>query len=153
MPEKKLTRDKVRAVLSFLMGKPPIESLYSDGHFSSYQPIIDSFGTVALQVDEQDYQGDSFVLYHNPGGDYGLLVFGWGSCSGCDAMCACGSYADVDAVRNQLYNDVEWFDIAQDALDRLWDKAQKTKWSYHTKEWKKFRDKATTILVSNGARR
>lgn len=58
---------------------------------SSYQPIMDSFGNIILQVDDNDYQGDSRLLYREDD-RIGFLQFGWGSCSGCDSLQACHSY-------------------------------------------------------------
>lgn len=70
----------------------------SDGNFnnpSGYQLIIEEFGNILVQVDDQDYQGDSRILYEN-NGQYGYLKFGWGSCSGCDALQGCDSVLELD---------------------------------------------------------
>ena len=72
--------------------------LYSVEHGSvraySYQPIIDHFadehGEVLVQIEEDDYQGDTWVVYHHPGAGPRFLTFGWGSCSGCDRLQAAG---------------------------------------------------------------
>ena len=77
---------------------------------SDYTPIICSLGTVAIQVDDEDYQGDSRILYRDPATPnlVGYLQFGWGSCSGCDALQACKSYEDIDFLISQLESDIKW---------------------------------------------
>lgn len=76
-------------------------------HFSIYQPLLDSIGNIVLQVDEDDYQGDSFVLYHK-NKQIGLLIFGWGSCSGCDALQACETVEEVEKLRDELITSIIW---------------------------------------------
>ena len=50
---------------------------------------------------KDDYQGDSVVLFGH--GEYrGILIFGWGSCSGCDALKGCFSYQDIEELRENL---------------------------------------------------
>lgn len=82
---------------------------------SDYVPMLESMGAVLLQVDDDDYQGDSRVLYRD-GERVGLLIFGWGSCSGCDALQACSTYGEVDALRGELLNGIKWFASPADAL-------------------------------------
>ena len=87
-----------------------------DGYFygpCDYQPIIDSIGNVILQVDDEDYQGDSRIIYKD-GNRYGFLIFGWGSCSGCDALQGCDSMDEVQNLINDLVNDVRWFESLED---------------------------------------
>ena len=68
--------------------------------FCDYRPMIDSFGyEILLQVDDKDYQGDSRLLFRDVS-RYGILIFGWGSCSGCDSLQACESLEDVEKLRN-----------------------------------------------------
>jgi hypothetical protein len=72
-----------------------------------YQPLIGSFGEILLQVDDKDYQGDTRVILKR-GDEYGLLIFGWGSCSGCDALQACETYQDIEDLRARLESDIKW---------------------------------------------
>lgn len=85
-------------------------------YFCEYQPIIDSFGTVAVQVDDHDYQGDSRILYDNDG-KIGYLQFGWGSCSGCDALQGCDTFEEVDKLIAELEADIKWFDDKAEAIE------------------------------------
>ena len=61
-----------------------------DGRFLSwktdYTSILNQFGYIVIKVDDDDYQGDSRVLYEGYKDEVGYLQFGWGSCSGCDAL-------------------------------------------------------------------
>lgn len=87
----------------------PISDVYPDageyGYFGVYDygPLIESIGhEVLVKVDDDDYQGDSNVLFRRADGAFGYLNFGWGSCSGCDALQACDSYEDLESLRNSL---------------------------------------------------
>lgn len=91
----------------------PIEEVYPDlkGDYfygpSDYRPMVESMGTVLLEVTERDYQGYSrFLLKDND--RYGYLMFGWGSCSGCDALQACNSYEEIHKLRKELYRNIVW---------------------------------------------
>lgn len=92
------------------------EIYQDDGYFSDYQPMLKQFGEIVVQVDDDDYQGDSRVLYESEG-RYGYLCFGWGSCSGCDALQGCGTIEEVQALMNELFASIIWFDSKPDALE------------------------------------
>lgn len=93
------------------------EAMYPDAaatnrdYFSApcdYDPILRAIGTIAFRVDDNDYQGDSRVLFRGADDRWGLLIFGWGSCSGCDALAGCNSPAEVEALAAQLAHDTRW---------------------------------------------
>lgn len=75
----------------------------------SYRQIVETFGSIVVGTEWGSYQGDSLFLVRRAD-DYGLLTFGWGSCSGCDALQACSSQADVDRVQHDLERGIRWFD-------------------------------------------
>ena len=100
----------------------PIEELYPDASYPyDYRPMLESIGEILLQVDDHDYQGDSRVLYHNPASlsdlhsivgssdEYGILIFGWGSCSGCDSLQSCTSHAEIEELRTSLMQGIQHF--------------------------------------------
>jgi hypothetical protein len=87
------------------------------GLWSDYQPMVDAFGKVVIQVDDDDYQGDTRVLYHNDDGRIGHLIFGWGSCSYCDALMGCSTIEAVQELCDELEADIEWFDNKAEALE------------------------------------
>lgn len=87
------------------------------GQGSGYPALIDSMGVeTIIHADEGDYQGDSFYLLRD-GQRYGYLSFGWGSCSGCDALQGCDSASDLSKLRDELAEDIMWFDAVGDALN------------------------------------
>jgi hypothetical protein len=108
--------------------------------FCDYGPIICSFGEVLIQVDDEDYSGDTRVLYHRDG-RYGFLIFGWGSCSGCDALQACDTFADCDQLIDEIENDIKWFDTLDEVKTYVADKhGREGEFYYHSAEWSKFKD-------------
>lgn len=105
-----------------------------------YQPIIDAIGNVLIQVDDNDYQGDSRILYEIDG-KYGFLIFGWGSCSGCDALQACNTMGDIQQLIDSMVCDVKWFDSLQELQQYFRDKDWELEWSYHQEETQEFINK------------
>jgi hypothetical protein len=95
----------------------PIEQVYPDafkhGSFDApgdYEPLIASLGYIRLiEVHEEEYQGTSFYLLKTWNKGWGFLALGWGSCSQCDALQGCESYADLDALRAQINDSIRWF--------------------------------------------
>lgn len=75
---------------------------------SDYDPIIKSFGDVLLRIDSDGYEGDTRVLLTN-GSRYGYILFGWGSCSGCDALQSCNTYEEIDELIHKLREQIHWF--------------------------------------------
>ena len=98
--------------------KISVKGLYQDCDWGwyDYQPMLDSFGNIVVQVDDEAYQGDSRVLYEKDG-KIGLLVFGWGSCSGCDALQACNSLEEVQELYDELFDSIKWFDSRASAVE------------------------------------
>lgn len=71
---------------------------------------------VFLRVDDDDYQGDSrFLIRHRC--KLGFMVIGWGSCEGCDALMACNTIADYEALKQVIINGIRWFDTEQQAIE------------------------------------
>lgn len=115
------------------------KELYGEGYWYDYQPMLEEFGEILVQVDEDDYQGDSYLLYKKDN-QYGFLVFGWGSCSGCDALQACNNIDEVQELMDQLYNDIKWFDSLEEVKEYLSNvDIQELKYYYRTTEFKQFR--------------
>ena len=110
--------------------------------------MLAEIGEIVLQVDDNDYQGDTRVLYKD-GDRYGHLCFGWGSCSGCDALQACDNLQEVQKLFESLVTQVKWFDSKTDAL--AWFKGHDWEgdYSWHTEEQKEYLQKAITILSTN----
>ncbi len=103
----------------------------------SYGELIDSFEIETLiEVHDHDYQGDSRYLFKS-GEEYGILIFGWGSCSGCDSLEACSTFEEVVRLRDVLWDSTEWhtFDDMKTYVEtRDWE----GQYFYHDKESKEF---------------
>ena len=104
---------------------------------SSYQPIVDSFGEVLVQVEDNDYSGDTRVAYYKEG-KYGFLNFGWGSCSGCDALQACEDENAVDKLIESLEQNVKWFDSLLDLKAYLTNNQRQYSYYSHEENWDDF---------------
>lgn len=77
----------------------------------SYDAIVQSFGTIICEAHTQDWQGDSlYALKDLAASTYGFLCFGWGSCSGCDALEACNTAEDLQELMDDLLSSIIPFD-------------------------------------------
>jgi len=113
---------------------------------SDYRPLLESFGyEILIQIDDHDYQGDSRLLYFDEG-RYGILVFGWGSCSGCDSLQACSSYEDIDELRDRLFHEIKWFDNASDCLEYFEKHDWEGDFSWHDEEMKVFLEDGKELI-------
>ena len=104
---------------------------------SSYQPMIEDFGRILVQVDDDDYQGDTRVVYEKDG-KHGLLIFGWGSCSGCDALQACNSREETAELIESTEQSIKWFDTLNELIAYVADEDRKTSFYWHEEKWKDF---------------
>lgn len=104
----------------------------------NYDPIVNHFGKVILRSDDEDYQGDTRVLYQF-GEEYGYLIFGWGSCSGCDALQACCNYEELNILIEDLRNNIKRFPNKESALKHFkeydWEGNCPCSYYGETKEW------------------
>ena len=106
-------------------------------YFNDYQPMLESFGQILVQVDEEGYLGDSWILYEKEN-RYGFLNFGWGSCSGCDALKACENIKEVQDLMTELEKSIIWFDNKESLLDYFIKTDWKGKYSWQIAEFKTF---------------
>jgi hypothetical protein len=109
-----------------------VKDVYHEEYWYDYNPMIQEFGKVVIKIDDDDYQGDSRVLYHL--GKVGYLNFGWGSCSGCDALQACDSIEEVQELANELEQDIIWFDCPENALKYFEEHDWEGDYTWHEKE-------------------
>lgn len=124
--------------------------LFEYGDFwapGDYSPLLESFEyEILLKVDDEDYQGDSRLIFRN-GDQYGLLIFGWGSCSGCDMLQGCGSIEEMEELRATLHNDIKW-DSLEGLLNYINTKDWELDFCWHADETKKFLTQAKELLNS-----
>lgn len=112
----------------------------------SYDELLSGFGyEIALRVDDDAYQGDTRVLFRRDE-SYGWLQFGWGSCSGCDALQACDSQDDVARLAAQLKAEIRWFDSASAALTFFQAHDWEGDYSWGAEEQKRFVSEAAALL-------
>lgn len=82
--------------------------------YPSYESIVDSWGNEVLDWQiHGDYQGDYGVLLRD-GDQFGWVVIGYGSCTGCDALE--GVYGDREgilALSEGLRSSVVWGSAAE----------------------------------------
>ena len=93
----------------------------------SYDKIVETFGITLASAQQNDYQGDSLYLLENEG-RFGFLKFGWGSCSGCDALEAAQSQKDVDDLQDDLERGINWFDTREEAMKYIESKVLEDSW-------------------------
>lgn len=124
---------------------PTLDSAGSFWGPSDYRPILDDIGAAILQTDDDDYRGDSRVLYSD-GERIGWLQFGWGSCSGCDALQGCNSYDELQSLMDSLRDSVHWFDTKAEALAFFLSHDWKGDYSWHASEQREFVTSAITLL-------
>jgi len=115
-----------------------------------YQPMLDSFGKILIQVDDDNYTGDSRVLYEGENGTVGYLLFGWGSCSGCDSLQSCNSFEEVDVLIESLKNQIKWLPVAE-MLEFFKTHDWEGDYTYHRTEQAKFNEEVIKLLEERNA--
>ena len=114
---------------------------------SDYTPMLDSMGyETLLRVDDSEYQGDSRLILRD-GSRYGVLIFGWGSCSGCDALQACDSMKEIEELRTRLRDDIKWFDTRAELLSYFETHDWEGDYSWNAEETKQFVSEGKRILA------
>lgn len=94
------------------------------GSWCSYDDIVKSWGHEVLEVKTTgSWQGDYVILLRDSKGRLGIATFGYGSCSGCDALQAVepisesGDWSGVEQLRKELEADIYWFKSADGVAD------------------------------------
>lgn len=114
----------------------------------SYDEIVEAFGhEIVVQVDDDDYQGDSRYLLKS-GDRYGNLNIGWGSCSGCDAIQACCTIPEIQKLADDIEGSIQWFDSKEQA--KQWFETHDWKGDYSWRN-KKQSDFVEKVLVTLGS--
>lgn len=116
---------------------------------ASYDQLIESMEVEeVLRVDEVDYQGSSWVIVKQ-GDRYGLLVYGWGLCSGCDAAAAARTKAAAEELRDDLWSGIVWRESAAELADYIETEDKDLKWYGNCREYPRFRSDALRMLRAN----
>jgi hypothetical protein len=117
--------------------------------FGNYNALLCSLvpdGGVVLKVDDNGYQGDSRVLFEQRR-EFGFLIFGWGSCSSCDALQHCESEDDVVELAKTLEHGIIWKESAEEMLKYLTEKDWSLDYHGGSKATKAFLEAAKMILL------
>ena len=77
--------------------------------YYGYGDLLESFGLEVIKSEVVgSYEGDYLNLFKD-GNRYGYLMFGYGSCSGCDALEAINNdYEQVKELRDGLFESIRW---------------------------------------------
>lgn len=91
------------------------------GYFEapSYDLIVESFGDILVSEEYGNYEGDSLYLIWNDTQGYGILTFGWGSCSGCDAREAVDNQEDLNQLQDDLERNIKWFSTTDEVKEYI----------------------------------
>jgi hypothetical protein len=115
------------------------DGLIDEDHYVFYHPLIASMGfetVIVVHDDSNTGGGDSrFIFKH--GDFYGLLIFGWGSCSGCDRLQACRTVGELEDLRKFLFDSIKW-GSASELLTYVREHDWKGDWTWHRPETHKF---------------
>jgi hypothetical protein len=91
---------------------------YPKYDISSYQPIINEFfseNTPRIRISDNNWSGDDYVFgVTRSTSEYAFLVFGWGSCSGCDELQGCDNYEELGELIKKLHSKIVRFSTFSD---------------------------------------
>lgn len=119
--------------------------IYNGGEYWwDYTPMLEEFGDILLREDDEGWQGDSFLIYHNDN-KYGYLSFGWGSCSGCDALQSCKTISEVQELMDSLYNEIEWYESIKELKESFDDTDWELKWEGHSSAFQRLAKKVMEL--------
>ena len=100
-----------------------------NGTVYEYRAFIESMGfDIVIYFEAGDYAGDVLVLVRH-GFHYGILAFSFGSCSGCDALQACSTHEELEALRQRFFESIKWGTACE-----LLDYVEKRDWALNH-EW------------------
>ena len=108
-----------------------------------YDEIVSIQGEIVKDWIIGDWQGDYVYLLKNNDW-YSLVVVGYGSCSGCDALEACENNEEFELLKQSILNDIRW-GSKQDILDQISDE-EINRWYFHESEWKDIAKEIREIL-------
>lgn len=117
----------------------------------SYDELVTSRGAEIIAAEsDDDYQGDTYYLLKD-GDQFGYLVVGWGSCSGCDALedAQDRSFAEVQELRDSLINDILW-GAAAEILAHIEGRDEANDWYVRQQTYRRFKARALNVLKREG---
>ena len=106
----------------------------------SYYDLVEKNAEVLIEHTLGSYQGDMLFLLRS-GDQFGFLVVGYGSCSGCDSLEACESQEAVDSLAERIYDGIKWFDSFDELKSYVLDDNKDLEWYAHEEQWPEFVEK------------
>lgn len=138
-----MATEKTVDVLAYVRehDEPDSWRLRDDGWVSAeYNELVGALGLEVIKTEDfGSFQGDTITLVKE-GERYGVLVFGWGSCSGCDALQACHEWSQVDELALDLYRAIRWSDTREGIAEVVEDADHRNEWFLYDEEAKAFLD-------------
>jgi hypothetical protein len=108
--------------------------------YADYDDVVSCFGTIVMELRDDDYQGDErYLLEKN--GKYGYTIIGFGSCSGCDWLQGCSTKEEKIDLILEIERDIKWFESLDDIKKYFKEKDWELEYSWHQKETKEFINK------------
>lgn len=110
---------------------------------SDYLEMIAPLGVTTLVSETLgSYQGDIVALVQEDVNysdeRFGFVSIGYGSCSGCDALEAAQSAAELAGIAKQTVDSIRWFDSLDEAKAFIASDDQLLQWHGHEAEWPTF---------------
>lgn len=110
---------------------------------AEYHDLYESKGlTVELSDFFGSYQGDAAIVLSNDKGQYAVTVFGYGSCSGCDALQSCDTWQEVEAMSEAAVARLDWKEsksiVFQEMYDKMLDDDRKGDWYMFDPDFKEW---------------
>lgn len=108
-----------------------------------YDQIVATQGEVIKDWVIGHWQGDYVYLLKNKD-LYSLVVVGYGSCTGCDALQSCNNDQEFNELYEDIIRRIVW-GTKQDMLNDL-NNEENNRWYYHEDEWVDIRKDVIEIL-------
>jgi hypothetical protein len=124
------------------IGMSDVEYFYPE---ESYYELVEKNADVLIEHTLGSYQGDMLFLLRN-GDQFGFLVVGYGSCSGCDSLEACESQEAVDSLAERIYDGIKWFDSFDELKSYVLDDNKDLEWYAHEGGWPEFLEKVKNYV-------
>lgn len=129
---------------------PEVSENFDDYFYGppNYEPMVESLGEILVETHVGVYQGDSWYLLKKDD-LYGYLSFGWGSCSGCDALQSCSSFKELAELYNQLKDSITWR-TKEETVKWFVEHDWEGDYCYYEEEFKEFLEKVDNYFLLFG---
>ena len=119
------------------------EWFYTD---DTYTTLVEKKADILVECTLGSYQGDMLFLLRS-GDQFGFLVVGFGSCSGCDSLEACESQEAVDYLAESIYDGIKWFGSFDEAKEYITNLNERNlSWYAHEGGWPEFLEKVKNYV-------